>query len=170
MSAEYDDYRRRKLESGAAFQDFVVAELFQRRGIVLSQFASRRYQLQHGETIQGIEIKHDERCAASGHLWIEVAERATDESPEYVPSGIMRVDNSWLYVIGDRTVIYALSKTWLRRCHQSGKYEIRENNLKTSKGFLLPCAVADQAADFVERFAPPGELTSRDINFRGARP
>ena len=72
----YDAYRANKIESGLLFQDFVVDVLLQTLGFAVVTNSSRAYQHTVGESRTGVEIKHDERFADTGNLWIEVAEKA----------------------------------------------------------------------------------------------
>lgn len=145
----YEAYRRNKLESGHLYQDFVVDVLFRTIGLVVVQYASRAYQIAVGESRTGIEIKHDEKFATTGNLWIEIAEKARPREGDYVPAGIERSDNTWLYVIGDYNTIFAIPKAFLRRLAATGRYPIRENGTFTSRGFLLPERDARTYAAFV---------------------
>ena len=134
----YDAYRANKIESGLLFQDFVVDVLLQTLGFAVVTYSSRAYQHTVGESRTGVEIKHDERFADTGNLWIEVAEKARPRPGEYVRSGIRRDDNTWLYVIGNYNILFLFPKLFLQALQESGRYPIRENLTRTSKGFLLP--------------------------------
>lgn len=144
-------YRHEKIESGTRFQDFVVDLLCRRRGLAIVLFSSREYQLRVGESLTGVEIKHDEKYHASGNLWIEVAEKAMPREGDFVPSGILRDDNTWLYVIGDYQTVYVFAKRSLVLLYESKRYPAIENNRKTSVGFLFPRSDAQRWAAFVER-------------------
>lgn len=145
----YDEYRKAKIESGLLYQDFVIDALSSLLGLHVQQYASRTYQLTVGETRQGVEIKHDEKYASTGNLWIEMAEKARPRAGDYVPSGIHRNDNAWLYVIGDYNTIFVFARTMLIELANSGRYRRIENRTRTSEGFLLPSAHAQRWAAMV---------------------
>lgn len=138
------EYYKEKLEQGLEYQDFVAVELIEQLGIPLSFFGSRKYQYNKGENKQGIEIKYDDRLKETGNLYIEVAEKANPNNKQYVESGILRKDNTWLYLIGDYTDIYILDIKMLRRMHLSNKYKYVKT--PTSKGFLLNRKIAEEWA------------------------
>ncbi len=138
MSDEtYRKYYAAKLESAKLYQDFVVDAAWTMLGLAIVQYSSMIYQQSIGESRTGVEIKHDEKFSKTRNLWIECAEKARQRTGPYIPSGIYRTDNTWLYVIGDYDSIFFFSKTLLRGLHESGKWPLRENNTKTSEGFLL---------------------------------
>jgi len=142
----YEAYRTNKIESGLLYQDFVVDCCWTLLGLAIVQYASRTYQYNVGETRTGAEIKHDEKFASTGNLWIEVGEKARPREGDYFPSGIRRGDNSWLYIIGDYNTVFLFPVTLLRTLQESGRYRIMENNTKTSTGFLLPAGDARRYA------------------------
>ena len=85
-------------------------------------------------------------------IWIETEER-TDITKEWVQSGINRNDNTIFYVIGDYSRIFVFNKATLKIL--SEKYEIQENNMKTSKGFLLS---GSEAFRYAEEIIDSNEL------------
>lgn len=135
----YSEYYNKSLADGQEYQDFVAEQLY-KIGLPLFNYASKKYQFKYGENKLGVEIKYDKIHKATGRVWIEVSEKSNPRNKEYVKSGIYRNDNTWLYVIGDYSVIYIFSKKLLRQLAESSKYKIRENSTKTSEGFLLPLA------------------------------
>lgn len=144
-SAEhYQEYRQRKLDSGLAFQDFIMERLHL-IGTILQPLCSREGQLK-GENLLGMEIKHDEKMRLTGNLYIEVAEKARPREGDYVPSGIFRNDNTWLYGIGDRLEFYIFPKSTLRNCWaKRDVLGFREPPPKpTSRGFLIPAIQAEK--------------------------
>lgn len=149
MTGDYRAYRANKIESAVLFQDFTVDVLLQTLGLAVVQYASRLYQLQVGESRTGVEIKHDEKYATTGNLWIEMAEKAVPRPGPYAPSGINRGDNTWLYVIGNYDIIFGFPKRFLQALAESGRYAKRENRTKTSEGFLLPDVDARRYAVFI---------------------
>jgi hypothetical protein len=90
----YEEYYKAKLESGLLYQDFVVDQAATSLGFVIATYGSRAYQAAIGESHTGVDIKHDEKLADTGNLWIEVGEKARQRKGTYVPSGIRRSDNS----------------------------------------------------------------------------
>jgi hypothetical protein len=121
------------------FQDLVAKELYQ-RGIVIVGYASRRFQNQEGENMLGAEIKRDGRFRETGNLYIEIAEKAHPDNPNYVPSGIHRADNSWLFVIGDEKTIYIFATVYLRLMAHRYHAVITP----TSVGFTIPMSDAEK--------------------------
>lgn len=138
-AAYTNGYYKNKLEEGLEFQDVVTSALYQ-RGIVIVGYASRRYQQEKGENLLGAEIKRDGRFRDTGNLYFEVAEKSHPDNPRYIDSGIMRHDNSWLYVIGDEQCIYIFPTVYLRKL--AGRY--RPVETPTSRGFLMPVAEAEK--------------------------
>lgn len=139
-TAAYDrGYYAEKLEQGLEFQDVITRELYM-RGIVVVGYSSRRFQNDHGENMLGAEIKRDGNFRTSGNLYIETAEKAHPSRPRYTASGIMREDNSWLYVIGDEQTAWIFSTRYLRML--APRY--REVRTPTSIGRLMPVEQAEK--------------------------
>jgi len=132
-------YYQNKLEEGLEFQDKVSKELYQ-RGIVIVGYASKKYQNTVGENMLGAEIKRDGLFRETGNLYIETAEKSHPNNEKYIPSGIYRKDNSWLFVIGDEGIIYIFSTKYLRMLGHRYEKKIKT----TSKGFLIPLAEAEK--------------------------
>lgn len=140
---EYNNgYYQRKLQQGLEFQDVVTKELYQ-RGIVVVGYASRRFQNSEGENMLGAEIKRDDNFRTTGNLYIETAEKSHPDNPRFVPSGIMRQDNSWLFVIGDEQTIYIFSTKYLRMLVKQKKWRFIGDK-PTSQGYLMPIDDAEK--------------------------
>lgn len=138
------DYQA-NLKRGLEYQDFISDMLRRDFGIVVGAYSSEKYQYEVGESASGIEIKYDSRFAETGNLYIETAEKSDEDNSEYVKSGIMRDDNSWLYLIGNYHEAFILSKKQLQSyCVASekelAKRGIRRRVTKTSIGFTFPVA------------------------------
>jgi len=133
----YEEYTRKKRDEGDEYEDFVIDELY-KIGLPIITYKSRAYQYTVGENKMGIEIKFDERLKETGNLYIEIEEKSHPDNEDYVPSGIYRNDNSWLWAIGNREYIYIFGKKFLKLLHASKRYQEVENKTKTSKAFLLP--------------------------------
>lgn len=142
---EYNDngYYKHKLEIGLEYQDLVTKALYQ-RGIVVIGYSSRRYQIDEGENMLGAEIKRDDQFRVTGNLYIEIDEKSHPENKDFIPSGIHREDNSWLYVIGDEKKIYIFSTKYLRMLQKN--YRVVPNKTLTSHGFLMPIVDAEKYA------------------------
>ena len=136
-------YYADKLEQGLQFQDFAAQELY-RRGIVIVGYSSRRYQNEVGENMLGAEIKRDGMFRETGNLYIETAEKSHPDKPTYIPSGIMRADNSWLFVIGDERDLYIFSTLYLRKLVKAPKCNCRFVEKTTSQGYLMPIDSAER--------------------------
>jgi hypothetical protein len=132
------------LERGLEFQDFVCIVLAQ-RNIILQNISSKKYQFEVGENLQGFEIKLDKRCTDTQRLSIEVAEKSSRNVLAWTPSGIMRDDNSFLYIQGNYECFWVFGKNWLIRYMEEKSPLIEEFN-GTIKRFFLDSEVADVGA------------------------
>ncbi len=130
------------LSMGAEFVDFVMETLL-RRGVVLQVYTSRKRQYEVGESVQGWEVKLDNRFMETGRLSIEIAEKSKRDIPVWTPSGIYRADNTWIYIQGNFQRFYWFQKNLLIGLHKSGKYQEAESN-GTVRKFYLPIADADK--------------------------
>jgi len=89
------------------------------------------------DTQEGFEFKYDRKVKETGNFWIEIGEKRDPSQKEYVPSGILRKDNAWMYCIGNYDELFFFPKQALIRMYTSRSVEIIENHEKTSRGFLL---------------------------------
>lgn len=149
MSKQYENYRRSMIETGQAYQDFVVDACWTLLGLAVVQYSSKLYQQTVGESRTGVEIKNDRKFQSTGNLWIELAEKARPRSGDYAQSGINRDDNTWLYCIGDYNTIFIFQKNLLKML--APRYGQRENHTSTSVGFLLPVVDAEKYAAAILR-------------------
>lgn len=147
-----DAPRQSVFQDGLEFQDF-VCESLSKYGIILQNLASRKYQYTVGENLQGFEIKLDQRCTETNRLSIEVAERSrNDSSLTWSDSGIMRKDNSWLYIQGNRKILFIFTKVGLVAWY---RMRVRPEDVSekygTIKTFYLPMEIArERAAKIIE--------------------
>lgn len=139
----YESYYWEQLGKGVEFQDYVHSLLYD-IGIVVVQYQSRRFQFERGENSGGIEIKFDDRIDETGNLYIETAEKANPLKPHFVPSGIYRLDNGWMYAIGNYSRVYLFVTRHLRWLHE--RHQFKEIETPTSRGFLLPEVIARKYA------------------------
>lgn len=149
----YPDAKRPTVyQEGLEFQDFVVEQL-QPYGIHPVVFSSRKYQFDRGESIQGIEIKLDRRCTETERLSIEVSEKSKRSNDTYYRSGILREDNTWLYIQGNFELFFVFAKKHLISAYQTGKYPVYEQ--ATIRTFFLPFPNAEKIAILIIR--PQGD-------------
>jgi len=130
-----NEYYEKQLAIGQEYQDF-IGDVLCRRGLPIRNYTSRHYQLNKGENLIGLEIKHDRQIATYGNLFIEVAERRDFCMPYFV-SGIY-AGNPLLYLIGDYERYFLFATNTLRMIHKSGQYPTITIARNTSQGFKLP--------------------------------
>jgi hypothetical protein len=143
-------------QSGLEFQDFVATKLHDCLGITITNYSSRKWQFSDGENQQGIEIKLDRTMERTERLSIEIAEKSKATNASFVPSGIYRSDNSWLYIQGTPRRLFVFAKSILVLLHKSGRY--KEHTERTIKAFLLPFPEARRYAVRVLEFDSRGSL------------
>lgn len=136
-----NEYYSGKLMQGEEYQDFITDYLRKMTPcIIMMNYASRKYQYEHGESANGIEVKYDGKLQETGNLYIEFAEKSDPYLQNYTPSGIMRDDNSWLYLIGDYEQAFIFSKKHLQELYEdyrNNKQSLEIRMKDTSQGFLL---------------------------------
>lgn len=131
------------LEIGLEYQDIVTERFYNDLKMPIVTYNSRERQYSKGENMAGVEIKFDSKSLTSKNVYIEYEEKSKAEYKNYKPSGVYRNDNSWLFVIGNRTTTYILSKCHLReRCdvilkdkNHLGYFLVKT---PTSKAILFP--------------------------------
>lgn len=136
------EYYERKLQQGLEYQDFVSDKL-RVEGFNIGVYSSRKYQLQHGESAIGIEIKFDNRFSETGNLYIETHEKSDARMQNYVLSGINREDKTWGYLIGNYNEAFLLNKKQLREIcgwaiERQRNYNMYRRETPTSKGLTIP--------------------------------
>ena len=139
------------LEEAWKYQDFITEQLL-KIGISVNAYQSVYYQLEHGESASGIEIKNDKQMAKTGNVYIEFRQ-TTLRGSQNKDSGINQKDDSWLYVIGDFNKFFVFGKNQLRSLlnkvqkkpsYYWDNYKIRvsyhknENGEITSYGLVIP--------------------------------
>ncbi|MBT9158874.1 MAG: hypothetical protein DDT26_00122 [Dehalococcoidia bacterium] len=141
MSGFFSDEFNKHLVDGLQFEQYVYEWLEVHRGTRIKPCDSEYLQIQVGENYFGLEIKLDRNFRKTGNLFIETEERRTTDK-RYYPSGIYRIDNSWLYGIGDFDGLYVFDKVRLRKyvdiAKIKGRHRFVEIAMKTSVGMLLP--------------------------------
>lgn len=124
-------------ENGLKFQDFVTDYLLHQKGFIIQNFSSKYYQYNYGENPQGIEIKLDRRCTDTGRCSIEVGERSSLKVPSFTPSGILRGDNSWLYITGNYKIFFLFSSRHLKNYYEAVRPVVIEDRPPTIRKFYM---------------------------------
>lgn len=140
------NYYKESLEKGLNYQDFVVEQLYN-IGLPIISYSSKKYQHLIGENKCGFEIKLDDNYRTTGNLYIEIAEKSNPNNKNFVPSGIYRTDNTWLYIIGDYNKIFIFDKRRLKKIYERKQYEKfrgRYVETATSQAFLIPVKIAEE--------------------------
>ena len=131
------------LEETLQFQDFVTRALFYNLGWSINILASRKSNIEIGESLAGVEIKNDKKMAETGNIYIELEEKAC--TGNFVASGINRQDNSIIWAIGDYNKLYIFVKKVLKYlCDHYEKYKFKKIETETSKGILIPIIFLEQ--------------------------
>ena len=127
-----------KLTIGQSFQEYVKEKLFEYLKWSITYYETEEGQYTKGESEQGIEVKKDQKFRGTGNLFIETYEKRHADNEQWIPSGINRKDNSFLYLIGDKETLYLFCKKQLKGL----QHRYIHKRTGTSKGFLLPIAEA----------------------------
>lgn len=139
---------------GLEFQDWIITQLLKDYGYVIQPYSSKKYQYEIGESIQGYEIKYDARSTgdctygkviATNYVAIEVYEKKNKNDEKWIPSGILREDNTIYYVIGNYDMCWIIDKIVLKRLYKSNNYNVIET-LPTMKTMLIPINIMDEYA------------------------
>lgn len=141
-----DGDRTTLFDEGLEFQDFVADLFMEKLGISITNYASRQWQWNKGENRQGIEIKLDKRILETGNVSIEVAEKSKADMPRWTDSGIMRDDNTWLYVQGNTDIVFVFSKQILQYLYKNKYLQKVWEPKKTIRTFLMPIDRARKCA------------------------
>lgn len=149
------------LETGLEFQDFMSIKFMEQMGFNISIFQSKKYQFEKGESLQGIEIKYDARSTgdctyyenvATGNVAVELFEKTNRNNKEWVKSGILRKDNTWIYVIGNYHQAWIFSKKRLQELYRSNRYKCIQT-LPTIRSMLMPLNQADRHCEIKLTFS-----------------
>lgn len=131
------------LKQAKAFEDFVFDTMMHERRLVVSGYKSRYYQVLHGESATGVEVKMDMEFRNTENLFIETVERPS-VAADWKPAGIYHACDPWLLVIGDFWTFWVFAIQTLRNLHETGVCKEVENGSQTGRGFLLPVGKADR--------------------------
>ena len=131
------------LEETLQFQDFVTRALFYNLGWSINILASRKSNIEIGESLAGVEIKNDKKMAETGNIYIELEEKAC--TGNFVTSGINRHDNTLIWAIGDYKKLYIFVKKHLKfLCDNYQRFNFKRVETETSKGILIPIIFLEQ--------------------------
>lgn len=132
------EYYERQLQEGLEFQDY-VSEILYNNGIIIRSFLSKKYS-EKGENKFGIEIKYDKKFVKTGNLYLEYSEKKNSNNKKYIPSGISKFEDSWLYCIGNYDVFYIFGThdLYIRRD------EFMYKETPTSIGYLMKTEQAEK--------------------------
>lgn len=150
MEMKYKTY-----EEAMEYQDFVMEVLSERLGLVISNYSSKKYQYGRGENRQGIEIKLDNRISPQGNISIELFEKSIASNYLWVKSGILREDNTWLYVQGNYEYIFIFSKKRLQELYNKEYRDKVWDPKPTIRTFLIPF---EKAKEICEKFIQINEI------------
>ena len=145
------EYYKQMLKEGTAYQERISKLLGFRN------YSTMQEQFRVGENALGMEIKYDKNIARKGNLYFEVMEKSNANNPDYIPSGILRNDNSWLYMVGNDEVAYVFTKRDMFSIIDGER--LVEAGTKTSLGYLIPIEKAEKWKVFKKN------LTYGDIMF-----
>ncbi len=147
-------YYEKQLEESFCFEIYVYLT-FYKRGVDLKPYWDRDGQ-DSGENELGVEIKNDKLSVQTGNFYIEYAEKSNSDNYVYVPSGILKADNTRFILIGviddylifEKQVLIKIYHTQSQRLKDTGKtdYGYRFVRIKTSKGLLIRKDIAEQIA------------------------
>ena len=141
----------RELEQGLIYQDFATDVLY-KHGICLNAYSSKKYNIEKGESVAGIEIKNDKNFRNTGNLYIELYERQST-STDYIEGGVLRKDNTIIWFIGDFDEVFLLSKLRLRYlCNKYQEYGFRYVETPTSKGVLIPVKYILENCEYIAHY------------------
>lgn len=126
------------LAEGKKYEDYISTTL----GIRVYQEEYEQYNL--GESPIGIEIKNDKRMNETGNIFIETAEKRRAENPRWIPSGILRDNGDWGYLIGNEREAYLFTKERLKEIMKNKS--IMTIAAQTSQGFLITIEEAQKYA------------------------
>ncbi len=145
-SREIEDLNyKEQLDDGQKFEEHVYRCLEKEWGFLIKGHKSQFMQFKVGENQFGMEIKYDKKSKRTPNLYIETHEKKYSTNKDWIPSGIYRSDNSWLFLNGVYEKFYIFSIKTLRELERNLNDRLRRETL-TSKGFLLSKEIAKELA------------------------
>ncbi|KAA8731240.1 hypothetical protein F4V57_13100 [Acinetobacter qingfengensis] len=150
------EYYKTKLQQAFEFENFIAHKLQQEYGINIEPYLTPQGQYDLGENKLGIEIKNDQLIKKYKNIYIEYAEKARASNANYIPSGILKKDNTRFFLIGDEQKFWIFRKSRLLEIYyeeiryqqqqQRSRRKIQFKQKETSKGFVYPVIAAQHEA------------------------
>jgi len=129
-------YYKEKLKEGKKYEKFIklIFNFFLEKEITI--FENKKDQINIGESEEGFEIKLDNNFKKTNNLYIEYQEKTDSNNINFINSGILRKDNTKIWIIGDYKNVFVFNKNVLIEFHNNKQFRYVET--KTSKGYLIP--------------------------------
>jgi hypothetical protein len=144
-------HRHQSLSIGKQYEEFIVDYFIRAYDYRIEVYQTYAEQVMYGESKQGIEIKYDARSLGdcthyhntpTYNVAIEVFEKTSPGQVRWIPSGILRPDNTKYYLIGNYIKAWFFAKPVLLDVYASGKYKV-VTTLPTMQCMLIPVQDAD---------------------------
>ena len=132
--------------------EIYVDYLFKKHGFDIGLYYGKEGQYS-GESKAGIEIKNDKESLKTGNIYIEYKERLHNEG-SWVDSGILKMDNTTYWAIGNYQDIFFIRKSVLIDV-MNGKYpDIKVKHVYakrgTSQGYIISILDAESISDSID--------------------
>lgn len=144
------------LSLGRTYERTVTRQLARLYGIIVHVYENRRHQQLVGESQEGYEIKLDQHIPHTHRISIEVGEKARVRADPFVPSGILRDDNTLFYVQGFWDFCWLFHKSDLRQYYQQTHPIIISNDPPTIQKFYITLDLAHDLALHLFALTDPG--------------
>jgi hypothetical protein len=155
-------------EHGMEYQDWVRPRLAC-VGFNVQVNTSKKFQLQQGESAQGVEIKLDNRCCTPPYnqVSIEIEEKSRRSMERWTPSGIFAADNHLWYVVGSYKIVFIFARKHLKSIFRHENPRVVEYN-GTMRRFFIPArrALAVAGVVLATRDSPFGQQLA--LQFEGS--
>lgn len=129
-------YFKEKLQASYEFERYVEKLFKENYDIDLNPYLTPEGQYYKGENEKGIEIKNDTLVKKYGNIYIEYAEKSKGTNSIYVPSGILKDDNSTFFLIGDFDKFWIFRKARLVEIYIEEK-ALNDQNIPSARGILF---------------------------------
>lgn len=147
--SDYAQYYYESLDESNEYADWVSEQLRKATPcLIIGMYASRKFQFEKGESMSGIEIKHDKWLSgedgkpATHNIYLEAYEKSNPNNTFYVPSGIYRSDHCFLFLVGNYDEVFLFCTKQLRRVYENEQWYkergVRKVETPTSKAIVWP--------------------------------
>lgn len=130
-------YYHEKLLIGNAYEEDIANMLMKHIGFDIGLFTNVNDQYNIGESKRGIEIKNDEKIQEHLNIYIEYAEKSNAKNKRFVPSGILREDNTNFILIGNHDIAFLLNKSKLLEYINEYPDIYSKKKIGTSRGYVI---------------------------------